>query len=144
MLTINSIKNGIVIDHIQAGEGIKIYNFLNLQNAKFAVALIMNVKSEKCGSKDIIKIENVLDLDYEILGLIDPNITIDIIENEVIKEKIKLKLPKKVENIIRCKNPRCVTSIEKYVPHIHHLVDENTREYRCDYCDDLQKVTSLY
>ncbi len=112
MLTINSIKNGIVIDHIKAGEGIKIYNFLNLQNAKFAVALIMNVKSEKCGSKDIIKIENVLDLDYEILGLIDPNITIDIIENEVIKEKIKLKLPKKVENIIRCKNPRCVTSIE--------------------------------
>lgn len=144
MLTINSIKNGIVIDHIQAGEGIKIYNFLNLQNAKFAVALIMNVKSEKCGSKDIIKIENVLDLDYEILGLIDPNITIDIIENGTIKEKIKLKLPEKVENVIKCKNPRCVTSVEKYVDHIHYLVDEEAREYRCHYCDDLQKVTSLY
>jgi len=144
MLTINSIKDGIVIDHIKAGEGIKIYNFLNLQNADFRVALIMNAQSEKCGSKDIIKIENVLDLDYEILGLIDPNITIDIIESEVIKEKIKLELPRKVENAIKCKNPRCVTSIEKYVNHVHYLVDEETREYRCQYCDDLQKVTSLY
>lgn len=144
MLTINSIKNGIVIDHIKAGEGIKIFNFLNLQDADFSVALIMNVQSEKCGKKDIIKIENVLDLDYEVLGLIDPNITIDIIQDESIKEKIKLKLPEKVENVIKCKNPRCVTSVEKYVDHIHYLVDEEAREYRCHYCDDLQKVTSLY
>ena len=144
MLTINSIKDGLVIDHIKAGEGIKIFNFLNLQDADFSVALIMNVQSEKCGKKDIIKIENVLDLDYEVLGLIDPNITIDIIENGTIKEKIKLKLPVKVENVIKCKNPRCVTSVEKYVDHIHYLVDEETREYRCHYCDDLQKVTSLY
>lgn len=144
MLTINSIKDGIVIDHIKAGEGIKIFNFLNLQDADFSVALIMNVQSEKCGKKDIIKIENVLDLDYEVLGLIDPNITIDIIQDESIKEKIKLKLPEKVENVIKCKNPRCVTSVEKYVDHIHYLVDEEAREYRCHYCDDLQKVTSLY
>lgn len=144
MLTINSIKNGIVIDHIKAGEGIKIFNFLKLHSASFSVALIMNVQSEKCGKKDIIKIENIIELDYEILGLIDPNITIDIIENEVIKKKIKLRLPKVVEDFIKCKNPRCVTSIEKYVHHTHHLVDENTREYKCKYCDDLQRVTSLY
>lgn len=144
MLTINSIKDGIVIDHIKAGEGIKIFNFLNLQEADFTVALIMNASSEKCVKKDIIKIENKIDLDFKILGVIDPNITIDIIENEQIKEKIKLKLPNKVENIIKCKNPRCVTSIEPNVKHIHYLVDVDSREYRCHYCDDLQKITSLY
>lgn len=144
MLTINSIKDGIVIDHIKAGEGIKIFNFLNLQEADFSVALIMNASSEKCGKKDIIKIENKIDLDFTILGVIDPDITIDIIENEEIKEKIKLKLPKKVENIIKCKNPRCVTSIEPNIMHKHYLVDADTKEYRCHYCDDLQKISLLY
>lgn len=144
MLTINSIKDGIVIDHIKAGEGIKIFNFLNLQEADFSVALIMNASSEKCGKKDIIKIENKIDLDFTILGVIDPDITIDIIENEEIKEKIKLKLPEKVENVIKCKNPRCVTSIEPNIMHIHYLVDADTKEYRCHYCDDLQKISLLY
>lgn len=144
MLTINSIKDGIVIDHIKAGEGIKIFNFLNLQEADYTVALIMNASSEKCGKKDIIKIENKIDLDLKILGVIDPDITIDIIENEKIKEKIKLKLPKTVENVIKCKNPRCVTSIEPNIKHIHYLVDVDAKEYRCHYCDDLQKITSLY
>lgn len=144
MLTINSIKDGIVIDHIKAGEGIKIFNFLNLQEADYTVALIMNASSEKCGKKDIIKIENKIDLDFKILGVIDPDITIDIIEDEKIKEKIKLKLPKTVENVIKCKNPRCVTSIEPNIKHIHYLVDVDAKEYRCHYCDDLQKITSLY
>ena len=144
MLTINSIKDGIVIDHIKAGEGIKIFNFLNLHEADFSVALIMNATSDKCGKKDIIKIENKIDLDFTILGVIDPNITIDIIENEKIKEKIKLKLPEKVENVIKCKNPRCVTSIEPNIKHIHYLVDSESKEYRCHYCDDLQKINSLY
>lgn len=144
MLTINSIKNGIVIDHIKAGEGIKIYNFLNLDKADFSVALIMNAHSEKLGTKDIIKIENVIDIDYQIIGLIDPNITIDVIEGENIKEKIKLKLPEKVINIIKCKNPRCITSVEPNINHIHYLVDDSIREYRCHYCDDLQKISSLY
>jgi len=144
MLTINSIKDGLVIDHIKAGEGIKIFNFLNLDKADFTVALIMNANSDKCGKKDIIKVENKIDIDFEILGVIDPNITIDIIENEEIKEKIKLKLPEEVEDVIKCKNPRCVTSIEPNIKHIHHLVDEETKEYRCHYCDDLQRVTSLY
>lgn len=144
MLTVNSIKDGLVIDHIKAGEGIKIFNFLGLDKVDFAVALIMNATSGKCGKKDIIKIENKIDIDFEILGVIDPNITIDVIEDEKIKEKIKLSLPKKVENVIKCKNPRCVTSIEPNINHIHHLVDEDTKEYRCHYCDDLQVITSLY
>lgn len=143
MLTINSIKNGIVIDHIQAGCGIKIFNYLGLDKADFRVALIMNVESKKLGKKDIIKIENVIDLDYAVLGLLDHNITIDIIEKETIKEKISLKLPERVENVIKCKNPRCITSVEKYVPHIFYLVDEKKGEYRCKYCDEIYKVSEM-
>lgn len=139
MVTINSIKTGIVIDHISAGLGIKIFNYLKLDKAQFTVALIMNASSIKRGKKDIIKIENVLDIDFTVLGLLDPSITINIIENEIIAKKLKLKLPKKVENVITCKNPRCVTSTEKYVPHIFHLVEGGDGEYRCEYCDDIAK-----
>ncbi|WP_333859254.1 aspartate carbamoyltransferase regulatory subunit [Clostridium sp.] len=137
MLTINSIKNGIVIDHIKAGYGMKIYEYLDLNKADYSVALIMNAESKKLKKKDIIKIENNIELDLAVLGFIDPNITIDIIKDEVIYEKIKLKLPNRVENIITCKNPRCVTSVEKNIPHIFKLVDENTGEYRCEYCDQI-------
>lgn len=140
MLTINSIKNGIVIDHIKAGLGIKIFNYLGLDRADFSVALIMNAESSKLRKKDIIKIENIIDLDYTVLGLIDPNITIDVIENEKIKEKISLKLPEKVENVIKCKNPRCITSVEKYIPHVFYLVNEEKGEYRCKYCDEMYKA----
>lgn len=137
MVTINAIKKGIVIDHIKAGYGIRIFKYLGLENADFTVALIMNAPSNKLGKKDIIKIENVLDMDYTVLGLIDPNLTINIIENEVIKEKIKLKLPERVEDIIRCKNPRCVTSIERDIKHVFYLVDECNGEYKCQYCDEI-------
>lgn len=140
MITINSIKNGIVIDHIKPGHGIKIYNYLKLEDADFPTALLMNVKSTKGNKKDMIKIENVIDLDFKMLGLLDPNITINLIEDEEIKSKIKLSLPEKVENVIICKNPRCITSIEKYVPHIFHLVDREKGEYRCEYCDEIVKV----
>lgn len=140
MITINSIKNGIVIDHIKAGHGIKIYNYLNLLDADFPTALIMNVNSTKDHKKDIIKIENVIDLDFKMLGLLDPNITVNIIEDEKIKEKKKLSLPERVENVIKCKNPRCITSIEKYVPHIFHLVDKEKGEYRCEYCDEIETI----
>ena len=141
MLNINSIKNGIVIDHIKAGCGMKIFDYLGLNKADFAVALIMNAESEKLHKKDMIKIENVLDLDLTALGLIDHNITIDIIENEKIKEKIKVKLPKKVTDVIKCKNPRCITSMEKYIPHVFYLIDEELGEYRCKYCDEVIKVS---
>ncbi|HAG43877.1 MAG TPA: aspartate carbamoyltransferase regulatory subunit [Clostridium sp.] len=140
MLTINSIKNGIVIDHIKAGGGIKIFNYLGLDKAEYRVALIMNAESEKLGKKDIIKIENVINIDYAILGLMDKGITIDIIKNENISKKISLKLPERVENVIKCKNPRCITSIEPYLNHVHYLVNEKTKEYRCKYCDDIRKV----
>lgn len=143
MVTINSIKKGIVLDHIKAGLGVKIFNYLGLDKADFTVALIMNAPSEKLGKKDIVKIENVIDLDYTMLGLIDPNITIDIIDEEVIKEKIKLKLPERVENVIKCKNPRCVTSIEKYVPHVFSLVNESKGEYKCQYCDEIHTLSEV-
>lgn len=143
MLTVNSIKNGIVIDHIKAGLGIKIFNYLGLDKADYAVALIMNADSTKLKKKDIIKIENKIDIDLTILGLIDPNITVDIIEKETIREKIKLSLPHKVENIIQCKNPRCITSVEKYIPHVFHLVDHAKGEYRCEYCDEICKVSEI-
>lgn len=143
MLKINSISNGIVIDHIKAGVGIKIFNYLGLDKADFTVALIMNAPSIKLGRKDLIKIENVMDIDFTVLGLIDPNITIDIIENESIKEKIKLRLPERVDDVIKCKNPRCVTSIEKYIPHVFYLVDEEKGEYRCEYCDEIYTLSEV-
>ena len=143
MLTINSIKDGLVIDHIKAGCGIKIFNYLGLDKADFRVALLMNVESSKLGKKDIIKIENVMDLDYTVLGLIDPNITIDIIENEVMKKKIKLQLPEKVENVIKCNNPRCITSVEKYIPHVFYLVDAEKGEYKCNYCDEIYTISEM-
>jgi aspartate carbamoyltransferase regulatory subunit len=141
MVTINSIKRGIVIDHIRAGLGVKIFNHLKLDKANYTVALIMNASSIKVGRKDIIKIENELDIDYTVLGLIDPFVTINIIENEVITRKVKLQLPQKVENVIKCKNPRCVTAVERYVPHIFHLVDSGKGEYRCEYCDEFAKLS---
>lgn len=143
MVTINSIKRGIVLDHIKAGHGVKIFNYLGLDKADFTVALIMNAPSVKLGKKDIIKIENVIDIDYTVLGLIDPNITVDIIDCECIKEKIKLKLPERVENVIKCKNPRCVTAMEKYVPHVFTLFNESKGEYKCQYCDEIYTLLEV-
>ena len=140
MLTINSIKDGIVIDHITAGCGVEIFNYMGLDKVDFPVALIMNVDSKKLGKKDIIKIENIIDIDYTVLGLIDPNITIDVIEKEIRKEKKKLEMPERVENVIKCKNPRCITSIEHHVPQIFYLVNGKTGEYKCEYCDEINTL----
>jgi aspartate carbamoyltransferase regulatory subunit len=143
MLRINSIDNGVIIDHIHVGLGVKLFKYLGLDSADYSVALIMNAPSRKLGKKDIIKIENKVDLDYTVLGLIDPNITVGIIEGGAMKEKIKLSLPEKVENVIKCKNPRCITSIENYIPHIFHLVDKAMGEYRCTYCDEIYRVSEI-
>lgn len=143
MVTINSISSGIVIDHIKAGLGIKIFNYLGLDTADFTVALIMNAPSNKLGKKDIIKVENVIDMDFTVLGFIDPNITIDVIVNEEITQKIKLTLPERVENIIRCKNPRCVTSVETHIPHVFYLAYKEKGEYKCKYCDDIYTIEAL-
>lgn len=143
MVTINSIKKGIVIDHIQAGLGIKIFNYLNLDRANYTVALIMNAPSSKLGKKDIIKIENELDINYTVLGLLDPSITINIIDSENIVKKLKLELPGKVENIIKCKNPRCVTTIEANISQEFYLADREKAEYRCCYCDEVAMISEI-
>ena len=137
MLNNESIKSGLVIDHIRAGSGAKIFSWLGLDKAEYSVALIMNVPSKAMGKKDIIKIDNIINIDYSVLGFIDPNITVNVIKNELIAEKITLSLPEKVENVIKCKNPRCITTTENYVSQIFHLVDKEKGQYRCGYCDEL-------
>ena len=137
MLNIDEIKNGIVIDHIKAGLGIRIFNWLGLDKAPYTVAFVANASSEKCGRKDIIKIDNTISINLDVLGLIDPNITVNIIENERVTNKIKLQLPEKVENVLSCKNPRCISSTEKYLTHVFHLENPELRTYRCEYCDEI-------
>jgi aspartate carbamoyltransferase regulatory subunit len=143
MVVINSIAEGIVIDHIKAGYGMKVLEYLNIDTSRNTVAFIMNASSGKHGRKDVIKLEGVTDVDLTALGLVDHNATVNIIEDHVIVRKIKLRLPETVTNVIRCRNPRCVTSSEKSVPHIFHLVDEHTEEYRCEYCDDIVKMGAV-
>lgn len=137
MLNVDSIQTGIVIDHIQAGKGMEIYRYLHLDDLACSVAIIKNAKSAKMGRKDIIKIEGGLDkVDLDILGYIDHTITVNIIKDDHIAEKKALKLPKKITNVIHCKNPRCITSIEQELPHIFYLSDEKTETYRCQYCEE--------
>jgi len=143
-MIVDSIEKGIVIDHITAGFGLAVIDYLGVDRSKNTIACIMNASSKKYGKKDVVKIENVVDVDMAVLGLIDPNATVNIIENGVIKEKINLKLPEKVVNVIKCKNPRCVTSVEINAPQIFYLTDEESREYRCEYCDDLRTVKGEY
>ena len=140
MLEITSIKNGIVIDHIEAGKGIKIFNYLELDKNDYSVALIINADSKKLGKKDIIKIENCEKLDYTVLGLLSPTMTICEVKEEVIVNKVKPTLPEKVENIIRCKNLSCITGVEDYVTHSFILVDKETGRYRCEYCDTITRL----
>jgi len=143
MLNIEQIKNGIVIDHIKAGLGIKIFNWLNLDKAPYTVAFVANASSSICGRKDIIKIDNTISINFDVLGLIDPNITVNIIENERITKKIKLQLPEKVENVLVCKNPRCISSTEKYITHVFHLENRELCTYRCEYCDEIISTGEL-
>jgi aspartate carbamoyltransferase regulatory subunit len=140
MLNIAQIKNGIVIDHIKAGQGIRIFNWLGLDKQPYTVAFVLNATSKRMGRKDIIKIDNTITINFDILGLIDPNITINVIENELISRKIKLKLPERVENVLLCKNPRCITSTEHYIPHIFHLENPELRTYHCEYCDEVRSA----
>ena len=137
MLQITSIKNGIVLDHIKAGVGVKIFKYLNLGEVNNQVALIINAESKKNGKKDIIKIENMLDVNYTLLGMLSPGITINKVQNQEIVEKIKPELPKRVEDIISCSNPSCITSEEKYLPQIFTLVNENLGNYKCAYCENI-------
>ena len=134
-MNIDSINNGIVIDHIQAGKSMEIYKYLGLENLDCSVAIIKNVKSKKSGKKDIIKIDNDIDVDMDILGYIDTNITVNIIKDGKIIKKAHMELPEKLVNIVKCKNPRCVTSQERYVDQIFELKDRENKIYRCKYCE---------
>ena len=138
-MTIDEIKNGIVIDHITAGLGMKIYNLLNLQELECSVAFIKNAPSRKMGKKDIIKIDASIDLNTDILGYIDPDITVNIIENGKNVEKKRIALPEKLTNVITCKNPRCISGTEQELPHIFTLTDKENRVYRCLYCESKPK-----
>jgi len=135
-MEVNSIENGIVIDHIRAGSGLKLLSHLGIDTRTDTVALIMNAQSSKHGRKDIIKIENLTDVDLTALGLLDCGATVNFIEDGKLVRKIKLSLPERVVGVIRCKNPRCVTSVEPAIPHVFLLVDPETEEYRCEYCDE--------
>jgi aspartate carbamoyltransferase regulatory subunit len=135
MLNIDSVEKGLVIDHIQAGKAMEIYHYLNLDKMDCSVAIIKNAKSKKLGKKDIIKVENNINMDLKVLGFIDPNITINVIDKSVIIDKINLQLPQEIENVVKCKNPRCITSVEQEVTHKFKLTDKEKKIYRCVYCD---------
>ena len=134
-MKIDSIQNGIVLDHITAGSAMKIYFDLGLDKLDCSVAIIQNVKSQKMGKKDIIKIDMNYDINLDGIGYIDPDVTVSIIRNGETVEKKKVALPQKLVNIKKCKNPRCVTAIEPGIPHIFKLTDEKNRVYRCIYCE---------
>ena len=134
-MKIDSIKNGYVLDHIKAGNSMRIYNYLNLEQLECSVAILKNVKSSKMGRKDIMKIDSLIDLDFDVLGYIDPGITINIIENDAIVAKRELCLPERLTNVIRCRNPRCITTTEQELPQIFKLTDREQRIYRCVYCE---------
>ena len=137
MLNVGALREGYVLDHIKAGKAMTIYHDLNLDKLDCTVAIIKNARSNKMGVKDIIKVECPIEkLDLDILGFIDHNITVNIIKDERIVEKKELRLPKKVTNVIRCKNPRCITSIEQGLDQVFFLADEEKEVYRCMYCEE--------
>ena len=134
-MNIDSIKNGIVIDHITAGCGMQIYNMLELDKLDCSVAIIKNVASRKMGKKDIIKIDSDIDVNLDIISFISPNATVNIIKDEVRVEKRRVELPDRLINIIKCKNPRCITTVEQELKHEFMLTDREKGEYRCIYCE---------
>ncbi len=138
-MTIDSIKNGIVLDHIRAGQSMELYRILGLGDLDCSVAIIKNVQSKKMGRKDIIKIDAQIDLDLDVLGYVDPGITVNLIKNGNRVEKRHVELPKFVRGVIRCKNPRCITSTEQDIEHVFRLTDRNDRIYRCIYCESKAK-----
>ena len=138
-MIIGQIKDGIVLDHITAGKGMTIYNILKLDELDCTVALIKNADSPKLGKKDIIKISTLLDLDLDVLGYLDPDITVNVIRNSRVEERRKVGLPERVVGVIKCKNPRCITSVEQEIVHEFKLTDRNKKVYRCIYCEQAAK-----
>ena len=138
-MNVDGVSNGIVIDHISAGRSMEIYHFLHLEDVDSCVAIIKNVQSTKYGKKDIIKIDEIIDLDLDVLGYLDPNITVNIVKDGKLHKKMHLALPETLTNVIRCKNPRCITSTEQEIDHVFRLADRKTGLYRCVYCETKAK-----
>ena len=134
-MNIDSIQNGVVLDHIQAGKSMDIYRYLHLDQLDCSVAIIKNVRSGRMGKKDIIKIDSPMEVDLDVLGYIDPNITVNIIRDGKLVEKRTLKLPERIRGVLKCKNPRCITSVEQELPQEFVLTDREKRVYRCRYCE---------
>ena len=139
-LNVSSISEGFVLDHIKAGKSMEIYKYLNLDKLDCCIAIIKNADSNKMGKKDIMKIECPIDvIDLDILGYIDNNITINIIKDDKVVEKRRLKLPVQITDVLKCKNPRCITSVEQGLEHVFLLTDEEKKTYRCKYCEQKYK-----
>ena len=136
---IDSIKKGLVIFHIKAGKGMYLYEVLGLEKLDCQVAIIKNAESKKQGKKDIIKIDSLIDIDFDVLGYVDNGLTVNIIKDGDLIEKKSLELPEKIVNVIKCKNPRCITSVEQELPHIFKLTDREKGVYRCIYCETRAK-----
>lgn len=134
-MRVDSIRNGAVIDHITAGNGMKLYEMLRLGSVDVPVALMMNVTSSKMGRKDIIKIDGDLAIDFDVIGFVDPDVTVNIIKDGALVEKRTIEPPETLKNVIRCRNPRCITSCEQELPHIFRLTDRENKIYRCIYCE---------
>ena len=134
-MTIDSIKNGVVIDHIKSGNAMKIYSLLNLENTDWQVAIIKNAPSKKHGKKDIIKIATDDEINLDVLGFIDTDITVNVIKDGSLFEKKHIELPKKITDVIKCKNPRCITTTEQGISHVFELTDAENKVYRCMYCE---------
>ena len=134
-MNVDTIKNGYVIDHIKAGKAMDIYEYLELGKLECSVAIIKNAKSKKKRKKDIIKIDKKIDINLDILGYLDSEITINVIEDDKIVKKFKPELPKQLTNIVKCKNPRCITSVEQELPQVCILTDRENKVYRCKYCE---------
>jgi len=134
-LNIDSIQNGIVIDHISAGRGMRLYELLDLGSLECSVAIIKNVHSEKLGKKDIIKIDADIPVNLDVIGYVDPGATVNIIRDGVLAEKRAIEMPELLTNVIYCKNPRCITQVEQELKHVFRLADREQKIYRCIYCE---------
>ncbi len=134
-MNVDAIYNGIVIDHITAGLAFRLYNLLELDKLDCPVAIIKNVNSGKMGKKDIIKIDSEIPINFDVVGYVDPNATINVIKDGVLVEKLSIDMPLKLKNVIKCKNPRCITSVEQEIEHVFVLADKNEKVYRCLYCE---------
>ena len=138
-MNIDGVTTGIVLDHIQSGRGWEIYNLLGLDKVDCTVAIIQRVQSEKYGKKDIIKVDGDVDVDLDILGYFDTNITVNMIRDRKLEEKVHLKLPETLTGVLECRNPRCITSVEQEIVHRFRLSDPENKKYRCVYCDSVYR-----